>query len=185
MRLGLATMERGEIPFIGTDLTPFVTNVPAIFAIVVALWQTWWESSRGTFLFLLHRPLPRSEIVAAKLLLGTALCLIVSFLPSFGYTLWAAAPGTHASPFDWSMTASTWRECLAIPGLYFGAFLSGLRPARWFVSRFFPLAASGAMFIFQASAPEGFAPLLVGLGLAIDAYFVWVIFNVAATRDFS
>ena len=185
MRLGLATMERGEIPFIGTDLRSFVTHVPAIFAIVMALWQTWWESSRGTFLFLLHRPLPRSEIVAAKLLLGTALCLIVSFLPSFGYALWAAAPGTHASPFDWSMTASTWRECLAIPGLYFGGFLSGLRPARWFVSRFFPLAASVAMLLFQESAPEGFAPLLVGLGLAIDAYFVWVIFNVAATRDFS
>jgi len=185
MQLGLSSSERGEIPFIGTDLSAFIVTVPAIFVCAMALMQTWWESSRGTFLFLLHRPLPRSEIIAAKLLLGTVVCLIVTLLPTFVYALWAAAPGTHASPFDWSMTDSTWRQCLAIPVLYFGAFLSGMRPARWFVSRFFPLAASVAVFLLQISAPGGFVPLLVAFGLAVDAYFVWVIFDVAATRDFS
>ena len=32
-----------------------------------------------------------------------------------------------------------------MPLLYFGAFLSGIRPARWFGTRLLPLVAAGAL----------------------------------------
>ncbi len=43
------------------------------------------------------------------------------------YALWASTPGTHASPFFWSMTAGPWQFCTIVPLIYLGAFFSGLR----------------------------------------------------------
>jgi hypothetical protein len=40
------------------------------------------------------------------------------------------------------MTEPAWRMALLMPLLYLGAFLSGLRPARWFGTRLLPLVAA-------------------------------------------
>lgn len=131
-----------EVPFVGGGFTTFFTLISVVFATALGFRQSAWESSRGTFLFLLHRPLRRETIFLAKLVIGVSVLLLCASLPIILYGAWAAVPGHHASPFEWSMTASTWRQTFLFPLLYLGAFLSGLRPARWFGTRLLPLVAS-------------------------------------------
>ncbi len=183
MRLGPLSPEPIAIPFISDSFTYWLFIVAGVVAAILGLWQTWWESSRGTFQFLLHRPAKREAMFGAKLLVGVAVWLAIAVLPVLCYALWAAAPGTHASPFEWSMTAWAWLLCAKMPLVYLGAFLSGLRPARWFGSRFFPLAASLVVLAILQLAPWPLAALLACL--ALEASYVLVILHVAATRDYS
>jgi hypothetical protein len=60
-------------------------------------------------------------------------------LPILVYALWAAMPGTHPGPFEWSMTRPAFQVWLLMPLVYLAAFASGIRPARWFGSRLLPL----------------------------------------------
>jgi hypothetical protein len=102
------------------------------------------------------------------------------------YALWAATPGHHASPFEWSMTAPEFGVVPKMPLVYLGAFLSGIRPGRWYGSRFLPLAAGGtAVVLLQVlSLVVGLPGLALLLCLVLAACFVHVILDVAATRDF-
>jgi len=131
-----------EVPFTGGGFGFFCALISVVFAAALGFRQSAWESARGTFLFLLHRPLRRETIFLVKLAIGTVVLLVCASLPIVAYGAWAAIPGHHASPFEWSMTALAWRLTLLLPLLYMGAFLSGLRPARWFGTRLLPLVAS-------------------------------------------
>jgi len=179
--------EREAIPFVSDNVSSALFAVAGLFAVAVGLWQTWWESSRGTFQFLLHRPAGRCAILGAKLAVGIVFCLLVVCLPLLCYSLWAATPGKHASPFSWSMTTWAWQLCLQLPLVYLGAFLSGLRPARLWGSRFFPLAASLAALLGMEVLALGLGlPMIaVVVGLLLEAAFVLVILYVAVTRDYS
>ncbi len=168
-----------EIPFLANNNsgreTTF-TMIVIVAAIAFGLHQSVWESWRQTALFLLHRPLPQSQIFLTKLAAGGLLLLGVSALPLLVYSLWAATPGTHASPFFWGMTDSWWRSVGIAVICYLGAFLTGIRPARWLGSRTWPLIASVVLALGLKYAPiwpaliyVGFAGLAAGLiGLIID-----------------
>jgi hypothetical protein len=84
------------------------------------------------------------------------------------------------------MTLPAWVAWLAVTVLFFGAFLSGIRPGRWYYSRLLPLAGSGlAAFVtmpcfMYLGDVAWLAPILV-----IDAWLVAVILFVARTRDYS
>ncbi|HZZ30281.1 MAG TPA: hypothetical protein VFE46_19945, partial [Pirellulales bacterium] len=130
-----------NIPFVGDLYCTAMLVVAGLLAVAVGLWQTLCEVNRGTVQFLLHRPVQRQEVFAAKLLVGVAACLVVAVLPLLYYAVWASTPGSIAAPFDWSMTTSTWIVCLQMPLLYLAAFLSGLGEGRWLGSRALPLAA--------------------------------------------
>jgi hypothetical protein len=131
-----------EVPFVGGAFTTFFWFISVVFAGALGFRQSAWESARGTFLFLLHRPLRRETIFLIKLAIGIGVLLFYASVPIVVYGMWAAVPGHHASPFEWSMTASTWRFTFLLPLLYLGSFLSELRPARWFGTRLLPLAAA-------------------------------------------
>lgn len=180
--------EANSIPFVRADVLWYTFMVAIVLAVALGLWQTMWESSRGTFLFLLHRPLARETMLGAKLATGALVCLLVTVLPVAWYAIWAATPGTHASPFEWSMTAWAWQWAVELPLVYLGAFLSGLRPARLFGSRFAPLVAGAGLFFFTAalsSQVSGWWPAMLLATLAIDVGYVAAILHVAATRDYS
>lgn len=140
-----------EVPFVGGGFSTFFTFISVVFAAALGFRQSAWESSRGTFLFLLHRPLRRETIFLVKLATGATVLLICASLPIVAYGMWAAVPGHHAGPFEWSMTASTWRLTFLLPLLYLGAFLSGIRPARWFGTRLLPLVASILVLVLLCS----------------------------------
>lgn len=181
------------IPFVDDQLCFWISLVSGIAAVAIGLWQTMWESGRGTFQFLLHRPVKRGVIISIKLLTGGTVTLLLAVLPVLYYTLWAAAPNTHASPFEWSMTAGSWQFCLLILLAYLGAFLSGLRSARWYASRFLPLVAGLLAVSLLVSAcaninlvRPAIGWLIVFAGLVIvAAVFSTGIQRIARSGDFS
>jgi hypothetical protein len=135
-------------------------------------------------LFLLHRPASLWRVLAAKLAVGAGLYLICGLVAILSYAAWAAMPGKHASPFRWWMTAYAWEAWGVIAVVYLGAFLAGIRPARWFGTRLLPLAAGGllaVLLVFLLFWP------LVGIAafLLVAACLVGLIHFTARSRDFS
>jgi hypothetical protein len=176
----------GEIPFIGPSAKWLLQWIGLLAAVVFGFRQTLGETLLGTWPLLLHRTVDRRRIIALKLLVGTAVLLVATLLPFLGFAIWAAIPGTHASPFRWDFTGPTWIAWTGLPMAYFAAFLCGLRDARWLGSRLLPLAAAVAIFFAIPSlhlifpAGEQLLALLVA-----DAVFLAAIFQVTSVQDFA
>ena len=180
-----------EIPFLASGRESTFTTIAILAAIVLGLHQTAWESWRQTTLFLLHRPLPRPQIYLLKIVAGSLLLVGVAAVPLFVYSLWASMPGTHASPFYWSMTEPWWRSVAVCWVCYLGAFLTGIRPAYWVGSRTWPLITALVMSLALKFSLNGLtlSPfvavglcytgcLLMGSGLIIS------ILQTARTREY-
>src|SRR5579872_6328858 len=103
-----------EVPFAGDAFAFLFGVISAGFAIVLGLRQSAWEGWQGVYQFLLHRPLRRDTIFLTKLATGVGLLLLCAAVPFVWYTLWAATPGHHPSPFEWSMTERAWRVYLTM-----------------------------------------------------------------------
>jgi hypothetical protein len=176
-----------RVPFLDNDgfVQSFcIVSIP--LAIALALRQTLGESIGGTWPFLLHRPAGRGRVLAAKLAVGAGLYLLCGAATILTYAAWAATPGTHASPFYWWMTGEAWMAWGVILLVYLAAFLTGIRPARWFGTRLLPLAAVTALVLLAVY------PFLLGgtlLGIAaialVAAGLIELIQFTARTRDFS
>ena len=57
----------GKIPFVHNDFLILFCWISGIFAILLGLRQSVWESISGTYLFLLHRPLSRARASTPRL----------------------------------------------------------------------------------------------------------------------
>lgn len=141
-----------DVPFTG-DFNGVFEFLSILFSVALGFRQSAWESSRGTYLFLLHRPLRRNTVFLTKLAVGSGVLVFCGSVPIVVYAAWAAVPGHHAGPFEWSMTAAVWHFLFLTPLVYLGAFLSGLRPARWFGTRLLPLAASLGLLVLVNALP--------------------------------
>jgi len=171
------------IPFVHGEFTAGFGFVAFCLAMALGFRQSVGESAFGTYLFLLHRPASRLRLIGTKLAVGLGLCLVCSSLPILGYAFWAATPGTHPGPFEWSMTAEVWKVWLAVTIVYFGAVLSGIRPGRWYGTRLLPLVGAGVLAILVASVPW---TVMVALAvvLIIDAALVAATLFAARQRDY-
>jgi hypothetical protein len=175
--------EREAIPFVSGDFTTGFTLISVVFAVALGFRQSAIEASRGTYLFLLHRPLRREAIFLVKLAIGITVLLCCASLPIVLYGWWAAVPGHHDGPFEWSMSASAWSLTLLMPLVYLGAFLSGLRPARWFGTRLLPLSATLALLFLLMLWDWRLFSLLTGL--VLGSCLVRNICFVARIRDYA
>ncbi len=146
------------------------------------LWQTVRENTGKSFYFLLHRPMARNSVFLTKMLVGMGLLLMLTAVPTLVYACWAATPGNHASPFFWGMTVGSWQICLALPTVYLGTMLSGIRSARWFGSRLLPLIATVAVVFLICLIVDVW--LGVGILLAFDAVLIALILKLAEQRDY-
>jgi hypothetical protein len=175
-------LEQPDVPFVEDNFLSMLFYIGAALAIALGFRQSAWEPSQGTAPVLLHLPLSRQRIFLTKLATGLAIQLCCTLLPILIYAGWAATPGTHAGPFEWSMTGPAFRVWLLIPLAYLGAFASGIRPARWFGTRLFPLlaAATGAILYIVPHWWLIAFPLL----LIVAAVFVSDILWEAETRDY-
>jgi hypothetical protein len=173
-----------QIPFVSSTLPNWLLAVGAITGIALGFWQTSGELSRGTFLYLLHRPTEWRTISFVKLAVGTSLTLLVPGVPILAYAIWAAIPGNQPAPFFWSMTVGTWLIWFRLPFFYLGAYLSGLRPGRWLGSRAVPLFATPLLFAFLYVVAVWPVVSLCAT-LLIEAAYLYVILYVASTRDYS
>lgn len=173
------------VPFVeGGFLGPFIV-VGLALAAALGLRQSLGESAGGTFLFLLHRPLAREKVFAAKLFTGAGLLMLCAAVPVLLYGLWASL-GRHPAPFEWSMTGPAWRVVLLLPLVYLGAFLSGLRSAKWFGTRLLPLAGAVVVFALAAFAAWWWW-WAAGLLASLAAYWALVgaVWHVADNRDYA
>ena len=173
----------GQIPFLSDSFPYQFGLVAAVLALALGLRQSLGDFWGDAQLCLLHRPVSRRRIYGVKLAVGLGLYLACAALPVVLYALWAATPGTHASPFRWSMTASTWMVWLAMTPIYLGALLSGSRPAAWLGTRLAPLAA-GVLIAVMSAMPLPWSAGLVLLA-AGDALLVVAILHVVLARDFA
>jgi hypothetical protein len=169
-------------PFVSDAFSKLYVLVIGALAIALGLKQAAAEGRRDTYYFLLHRPATRRSIFGTKLSVGAGFVLIVGGLFVLLYALWAATPGNVAAPFYWSMTAWAWQLWLCMPLLYLGAFLSGIRPGRWFGTRLMPLAAAGFATFLIVMSPWWW---LTAAALAFCASILVVsIFYYAEQRDY-
>ena len=152
------------------------------FILLLGLRQTAWELHNGTFYYLLHRPLPRWVVFAVKLVVGTALVLVVNALFVGIYGWWAATPGTHPTPFFWSMTLPAWKLGLAMVPVYLGAFFSGLRPGQWFGSRLAPAVTGIAAGFAVTGMPWWWLSAIIGIA-AVSLMLVGI-FYYTRVRDY-
>jgi hypothetical protein len=127
--------------------------------------------------------LSRRRIFAIKLATGIGVLVVAASLPIVLYGSWAAVPGHHAGPFEWSMTGSAWWLTFLMPLVYLGAFLSGLRPARWFGTRLLPLAAVALALFMLTDFP--WWPATFPLVLLLYGLLLTSIDFVARTRDYA
>ena len=93
-----------DVPFVQDNFATLLFFIGAALAIALGFRQSAWEPHQGTALYLLHLPLSRRTIILTKLITGIGLLLVCTLLPILIYAIWAAMPGTHPGPFEWSMT---------------------------------------------------------------------------------
>jgi hypothetical protein len=161
--------------------------VAAMAAIAVGLRQTLGESVRGTYLVLFHRPATRRSLIGTKLFVGVIVYLACAACPILAYGHWAAMPGHHASPFEWSMTLPSWIIGFDMTILYGGAFLSGIRQGRWFGTRLLPLIGTITILI---TVIANLSRVALGwpnglVTIAINVCLLTAILFVAQNRDYS
>ncbi len=175
--------EAPDVPFVQDNFETTLFLIGAALAITLGFRQSAWEPSQGTALYLLHFPLTRRSIFVTKLFTGIGLLLACTLLPILIYATWAAMPGTHPGPFEWSMTVPAFQLWLLMPLVYLGAFASGIRPARWFGSRLLPLLAVAFTGTLLAMVAEWWLiafPLLLLVAVVFVSDILWE----AETRDF-
>ncbi len=169
-------------PFANDSLSFNFWLVAGGLAIALGLRQTAWELGQGTYFFLLHRPIPRGRIFALKLLIGSGLAMVLSAALVLIYAWWAMTPGHVAAPIEWSMTRSAWIRWIAVLPLYIGAFLSGIRPGRWFGTRLVPLVAGVGAALIASAMPWFWAALVISI--IGTAFGLVSIFYYVRVRDF-
>jgi hypothetical protein len=181
------------VPFVGDDFAQAVALISGALAIALGLRQTLGESLRGTYPFLLHRPAGRRWLIGVKLLVGLCVSLLCGAVAILVYAIWVSTPGTHAGPFRWSMTLPSWETCFRVTVLYLGAFLTGLRPGRWYRTRILPLATTLVVFVIVGWAAFGAEGGLIDTGISLwpwlaifvaDAWLITAILFTARTRDY-
>jgi hypothetical protein len=177
------TYAAARIPFVGDDFTygPLLLIAGGL-AIVLGLKQSGWEELRGTYHYLLHRPIERRQVFLLKAVVGLGIVLTLGAAMILIYALWAATPGTHPSPFFWSMTLPAWRVWATLPAVYLAALVWGIRPARSYRSGLFPPLGCGLVVFVLFVQPWLWIAVLGGLVLAAICWAVAI--DQARTRDY-
>jgi ABC-type transport system involved in multi-copper enzyme maturation permease subunit len=167
---------------------PFLYIASLVFVLCAGLWQSARELNPNTYQFLLQRPVTRTTVFGVKIGFGVLVCFVVGLVPIMIFTAWMQNAVRREGDFIHAL----WGLCGGVWLIYFGAFLSGLLPAKWYGSRFYPLLAGILLYILIQSvndmlnhlawAPRDVAPLLgpiVSIGFALAALYV------SRTRDYS
>ncbi len=173
------------IPFIGDGFFVFYCWITPVVAVVLGLRQTLGESIGGTYLLLFHRPATRTWLIGVKFCVGLSLFLLCGAAPIALYGLLMSVPGLHASPLLWAASTPDWLALWALTALFFGAFLTGIRPGRWFGSRLLPLAGATLAVLIAHSVYTSLGSVaLVVFTVFVDAWLIAAIVWVEQVRDY-
>src|SRR5207249_8531298 len=146
----------------------------AAFGALLGFLQTFIERQRDLWAFLVHRPVTRSDIFLGKTLAGLGLYALAAGLPPVCSLIYAAIPGHVAAPFEWGMALPATGHFLAATVYYFAGMLTGLRQARWYVSRGLGLGlALLVSFGVKMNEEFGWSLLLMLIGAAVLGTAAW------------
>jgi hypothetical protein len=175
--LPLGNFLSGGFPFVHDVFTICLWLVVGGMAVALGLKQTAWEAAQGTYYFLLHRPVSRPFVFGTKLAIGTSAILALGGLAILIYATWASGAGHAPTPFYWSMTVPAWQTLASLLLVYLGAFMSGVRPARWFGTRLAPLVAGIVTAVLVAFSVWWWLAallLVVFIAIALSAVFQYI-----------
>lgn len=144
----------------------------SLLAGFLGLWQTFRETQSRTWHFLLYRPVQRSHIFRAKAAAAATVFGFAIILPALAVLIWAATPGTHASPFHWTLASPVCYAIAVGPVIYLAALFVGLRRSHLLGSRWWPLIGVVTLFaLLPNSLPHHFT-LGIWLMLLIASGFL-------------
>lgn len=138
-------------------------------ALLLGFLMSWKEEVKRTWHFLWHRPVRRGQVLGAKLLAGALLYLPAGAAPFAFLAYWCSVPGHFPAP---------WAIELIYPGVeviargyvvFLGAFLCGIRPAKWYATKFVPLIGMVVLLIASSQIPIWYAviPAFALTGVAL------------------
>jgi hypothetical protein len=167
---------------------PILYIASLVFVLCAGLWQGARELSQNTYQFLLQRPVTRTSVFGIKVGFGALVCFVAGLAPIILFTVWTQ----NVVRRDDDSVSTVLGLCGGAWLIYFGALLSGLWPARWYGSRFYPLLAGILLYILlqvfysmlsHVTWPSRDAiPLL---GPIVSLGFVLAVLYVGQTRDYS
>lgn len=174
VRHGSQTSYDNTQPLLRHELQVQVACFCALFGILLGWLQIRAEQHPDLWAFLVHRPVPRTCIFKSKVIAGLLLYVAGVGLPLLGFVLVVSAPGQVAAPFEWPMALPFTSLFLVGMVWYFAGLLTGLRKARWFVSRGFGLGLPVVVTFALFDVPEFWhALLLVVAAGTVLALAVW------------
>lgn len=148
--------EIASVPFLDKKMHVPLLLAGFVLALGMAARQVVIEDHHRNFHQLLALPARLREVFGAKMVAGLVVFVVSLALPVVVYALWAGAPGTQPGPFEWSMLALPGQVVLTLPILYFGFFLTFVRPAHWLGTKLLPLV-----------------PAVVVAAAGFDSYWWW------------
>jgi len=146
----------------------------AVFGAALGWLQTRNEAHRDLWAFLIHRPLTRTEIFWGKAIAGLCLYVFGAGVPVLVLIWVCATPGHVAAPFEWEMVLPLITIFLTGFAYYFAGLLTGMRQARWFVSRAFGLALALVASVSVFAVPEFWmAHIVILIAVVVLATAAW------------
>ena len=133
------------------------------FMLALGFRQMFEEKRRGSWTFLLHRPIAGRRIFAAKVMAALLMFAGAVVLPTALVAAWCAWPGNIAGPFVPSMLAPAGVDLLCALPYYFTGCVIGLWQARFTASRGLLLVVPLANSLFAHGAAEVWMPLVSGV----------------------
>jgi hypothetical protein len=141
--------------------------------VLLAMIQIAYDWQQGRFAFLMHRPISRRRIFAAKVMAGIVLYALAGGVPLAATVVFDAIPWGVHWPFDIHLVYQG--IALWLNGLiwYFAAIVVATRDARWSATRILPfgggLAASCCIIFYTLNFVEVFALLALAIPLSAIA----------------
>ncbi len=145
-----------------------------VFGAVLGWLQIHNERHRDLWAFLIHRPVPREKIFFAKVVAGLCLYSLGAAVPFLGLVVMVRIPGHIAAPFEWAMVLPYAAFFLSGIVYYFAGMLTGLRQARWYLSRGLGLGVGIVVSVAIANVPEFWRALVyITVGGAVVTMAAW------------
>jgi hypothetical protein len=172
-------------PYFLLDLPDPMTLLYAPLAgLVMGVAQSFFETRPDNWGFVVHRPLSRRGIFAAKSAGGLLLLYLALGLPCAAAAAWAARSRNLPVPFQGRMVLPMLADVLTAGCYYFAGILLTLRRARWLGTRVLPVGMAFVCSVIVRLAPQFWqACSVIAIVQCVSAVAAWGAFATAGAAS--